>query len=183
MVGEPEAVFSGSDSSGWVRIDLDGAGRVVAADVVDDSTRCDPVAFGAAVVMAHHAAGIARLAGWTPDARVVTDRPPMPDDRGPQARVDHVMRVGADLREYGLQLAERLDSRVVGRSAGNEVSAVLQGSRLVSVTVDHCSTGPRPGLGRWVCAAVQDAVRQQAEADSTAMDGCPDLAELLGRTR
>ena len=71
-----------------------------------------PHGSSSAVVAAHHAAGIARLTGWTPDVAPAPARPAEPDDRPMRERIDHILRVGADLREYALQLAEGGDRRV-----------------------------------------------------------------------
>lgn len=177
----------GTDSTGCVRVTLDD--DAVDVDLARDwrSSNCTD-GLGRALFEAFTQAAAVRCAAWAEqpvepvnvpdrDAAVPHHRPP---GSGPQA-VTSLLRAWRDLGEFRIRLQEIHSAAATTGSADREVTVEVRGASIVAVHVDRTwSRGaPDSEIERHVAHALTAALAMIAEAPQRALEGCPDLRELL----
>lgn len=203
MLSAPPTVV-GSDDTGLVEVQLDGAGRVTAVEVHREwARRLGPESIGRAVVSA---AGDAVTRRATVFADQITNPAPAPA-RSPEPRFSPEPDPPRDNERRGAQLldlmstldqalaeidvlTDRLEAlatrEITGRSASGRVTVTITGQQLVAVEPDGRWLREDP-TGRQVADEIESACRtayaaaaQQTEA---AEAESPHVAEVRALTR
>ena len=183
----PPGWYGGADASGAVRVRLDAGGGDVAVELERGwRTRVGADGLGRAVVQAFAAACAARLAAWaTGPARrpvdgVAPDAAPGPTSAAAAGeRVRAVLRARRDLPEYARRLAELHRAPAAVTSPCGRVRVTVAAGQVVAVEPDAAwivtAGDPAPAL----TGGLRAALRTVAAVPERALDGCPDLVDLL----
>lgn len=178
----PDDRYSGEDSSGRVRVEVDGAASDVAVVLADGWRAAVPRAgLAGAVLQAFSAATTARLTAWAtaPTAPREQDRPAWPQASWPTA--DSLSRAWRDLREFRLRLTSLHAATETVSSPGRQVVVTIAGGQPVGLELDPewLRTATSQDLERHIGHALRAALARIATLPERALEGCPDLQALL----
>jgi hypothetical protein len=184
---DPRARYRGTDPSTTVTVEIDGAVRDARVGLGRGWRRAlSPDRLGPAVSHAFAAATTARLEAWaattTPTAPPpVAPAPSVTTEPASRDVVDRLGRAWRDLHEFGLRLTELHQSTQTVFSPGRHAAATVRGGQIVSVDLDRTwrRHAPDADLEHHLTAVLNAALAAVAAVPKRALEGCPDLADVL----
>jgi hypothetical protein len=180
---DPDARYLGHDTSGQVRVEIDGAARRVAVGLGREWRRTvGAEALGAAILAAFTAATTERLTAWAEQparpapAPVLIERPP------PTPEIFRLLsRASRDLLEYRLRLTELHSAAATRAAPGRTVVVTVRAGRIGRIDLDPewlRSAGDADVervTGHTLSAALDDLARLPEHV----LEHCPDLRAVL----
>jgi hypothetical protein len=179
----------GTDSTGCVRVTLDDdAVHVEVALARDWRSSHRTEGLGPALFEAFTQAAAVRFAAWA-EQPVEPDDAPEDDAAVPHHRlpgsgphgVTSLLRAWRDLGEFRIRLHEIHSAAATTGSPDQEVTVQVRGAAIVAVHVDRTwSRGaPDSEIERRAGQALTAALAMIADVPQRALEGCPDLREVL----